>query len=90
VILFHSNNLGRFLPEAERVTPLSCFILCPINYLKESVMTDNTFLACCLTLCSCVALGYGFDTDGYYLRQALLVFAGYTIAGVFFLIFTGE
>jgi len=53
-------------------------------------MTDNTFLACCLTLCSCVALGYGFDTDGYYLRQALLVFAGYTIAGVFFLIFTGE
>jgi hypothetical protein len=49
-------------------------------------MTDNKFLTCLLTICSCVALGYGFDTDGYYLRQALLVLAGYTIAGVFFLI----
>jgi len=52
-------------------------------------MTDK-FLIVCLTLCSCVALGYGFDTDGYYLRQALLVFAGYTIAGVFFLINSSE
>ena len=49
-------------------------------------MTDNKFLIFCMTICSCVALGYGFDTDGYYLRQALLVLAGYTIAGVFFLI----
>ena len=49
-------------------------------------MTDNKFFICLLTICSCVALGYGFDTDGYYLRQALLVLAGYTIAGVFFLI----
>ena len=49
-------------------------------------MTDNKFFICLLTICSCVALGYGFNTDGYYLRQALLVFAGYTIAGVFFLI----
>ena len=48
-------------------------------------MTDK-FLIFCLTICSCVALVYGFDTDGYYLRQALLVLAGYTIAGVFFLI----
>jgi hypothetical protein len=53
-------------------------------------MTDNKFLIFCMTICSCVALGYGFDTDGYYLRQALLVFAGYTIAGVFFLIFSSE
>jgi hypothetical protein len=57
---------------------------------KEIAMTDNKFLICCLTICSCVALGYGFDTDGYYLRQALLVFAGYTIAGVFFLINSTE
>jgi hypothetical protein len=56
---------------------------------KEITMTDK-FLIVCLTLCSCVALGYGFDTDGYYLRQALLVFAGYTIAGVFFLINSSE
>jgi len=53
-------------------------------------MTDNKFLICCLTICSCVALGAGFDTDGHYLRQALLVFAGYTIAGVFFLINSSE
>jgi hypothetical protein len=53
-------------------------------------MSDNKFLICCMTICSCVALGYGFDTDGYYLRQALLVLAGYTIASVLFLIFTGE
>ena len=53
-------------------------------------MNDNTFLACLLTICSCAALGYGFDTDGYYLRQALLVLAGYTIASVLFLIFSGE
>ena len=46
----------------------------------------DKFLIFSLTICSCVALGYGFDTDGYYLRQALLVLAGYTIAGVFFLI----
>ena len=46
----------------------------------------DKFFICSLTICACVALGYGFDTDGYYLRQALLVLAGYTIAGVFFLI----
>jgi dihydroorotate dehydrogenase len=50
----------------------------------------NNLLICCLTLCSCVALSAGFDTDGHYLRQALLVFAGYTIAGVFFLINSTE
>ena len=32
----------------------------------------------------------GWDTDGHYLRQALLVFAGYTIAGVFFFINSSE
>ena len=48
-------------------------------------MSDKLFIFC-LTICACVALGYGFDTDGYYLRQALLVLAGYTIAGVFFLL----
>ena len=52
-------------------------------------MNDNTFLACLLTICSCAALGYGFDTDGYYLRQALLVLAGFALAGVTFII-TGE
>jgi hypothetical protein len=54
----------------------------------EYTMSDNKFLIFCMTICSCVAFGYGFDTDGYYLRQALLVLAGYTIAGVLFLIFT--
>ena len=53
-------------------------------------MTDNKFLICLLTICACVSLGYGFDTDGYYLRQALLVLAGYTITGVFFLINSSE
>ena len=53
-------------------------------------MKPTEVIFCCLTICSCVALGAGFDTDGYYLRQALLVFAGYTIAGVFFLINSNE
>ncbi len=53
-------------------------------------MTHNKFLICCLTICFCVSLGVGFDTDGHYLRQALLVFAGYTIAGVFFFIISPE
>ena len=48
-------------------------------------MNDKFFIFC-LTICACVALVYGLDTDGYYLRQALLVLAGYTIAGVLFLI----
>jgi hypothetical protein len=51
---------------------------------------NNKFLIFCMTLCACVSLGLGFDTDGYYLRQALLVLAGYTIAGVLFLITDSE
>jgi len=46
----------------------------------------DKFLICCLTLCSCVALGAGFDTDGHYLRQALLVFAGYAFGALIILI----
>jgi hypothetical protein len=53
-------------------------------------MNDNTFLACLLTICACAALGYGFDTDGYYLRQALLVLAGFALAGVTFIITNKE
>ena len=52
-------------------------------------MTDK-FLVFCLTICACLAIFYGFDTDGYYLRQALLVLAGYTFAGVFFLLNSKE
>jgi hypothetical protein len=52
-------------------------------------MNDKLFIFC-LTICACVALGYGFDTSGYYLRQALLVLAGYNIAGVLFIINSKE
>ena len=50
----------------------------------------DKFIIHALTLMGCIGIAIGFDTDGYYLRQALLVFAGYTIAGVFFLINSNE
>ena len=52
-------------------------------------MSDR-FCTLGLTICACLAIFYGFDTDGYYLRQALLVLAGYTFAGVFFLLNSKE
>ena len=52
-------------------------------------MSDKLFIFC-LTICACVAFGYGFDTDGYYLRQALLVLAGFCFGGVLFLFTESE
>ena len=52
-------------------------------------MNDKLFIFC-LTICACVALGYGFDTSGYYLRQALLVLAGFCFGGVLFLFTESE
>ena len=46
---------------------------------------NDKFLIFCLTICACLAIFYGFDTDGYYLRQALLVLAGFCFGGVLFL-----
>ena len=48
-------------------------------------MSDK-FIILAMTIMGCIGIAIGFDTDGYYLRQALLVLAGYTLAGVFFLI----
>lgn len=52
-------------------------------------MTDK-FLTFALTLMSCIGVAIGFDTDGYYLRQALLVLAGFCFGGVVFLLSESE
>ena len=51
---------------------------------------NDKFLLVALTLMSCTGIAIGFDTDGYYLRQALLVLAGFCMGGVVFLITESE
>ncbi len=52
-------------------------------------MSDKIFIFI-LTLLGCIALAIGFDTDGYYLRQALLVLAGFFFGGLCFFITESE
>jgi len=52
-------------------------------------MSDK-FLILSLTLMGCIGIAIGFDTDGYYLRQALLVLAGFCFGGILFLITESE
>ena len=51
-------------------------------------MTDN-LLTFAFTLMACIALYIGWDSDGFYLRQLLLIFAGYAMGGLF-VVFTSK
>jgi len=47
-------------------------------------MSDNKFLAFAsiiFTLCAVLAIYFGWESDGFYIRQVLLILAGY-IMGV--------
>jgi hypothetical protein len=50
----------------------------------------DKFIIHALTIMGCIGIAIGFDTDGYYLRQALLVLAGFCFGGVLFLITESE
>jgi hypothetical protein len=51
-------------------------------------MTDK-LLTFAFTLMACVALYFGFDTDGMYLQQLMLIFSGYAMGGLF-VVFTSK
>ena len=46
-------------------------------------MFTDKFLMLAFSICVFASLLLGWDTDGNYLRQGLLVFAGYALGGVF-------
>ena len=52
-------------------------------------MSDKLLLVA-LAIMGCIGVAIGFDTDGYYLRQALLVLAGFCFGGVLFLLTESE
>ena len=48
-------------------------------------MSDNKYLAFAaiiFTLCAVFALYFGWESDGFYIRQVLLILAGYIMAVV--------
>ena len=50
----------------------------------------DKFIIHALTLMGCIGIAIGFDTDGYYLRQALLMLAGYATGGLFLIFISKE
>jgi hypothetical protein len=54
------------------------------------IIMHDKFIILSLTLMGCIGIAIGFDTDGYYLRQALLVLAGFCFGGVLFLFTESE